>query len=277
MQEQKYDERSGMLVTFSGLAMLGAVLLVQFAAVSSLSEDGAIILSAEQSSAFVSAAFPTFGIVVAALGMSMVGIVQLLDSWRSLEDKKGIVQSAKRSIARALVERRRVFWISLPLYLALFMFLSGSLVFSSEQISERYSTSVPSYHVIGCCGQPGSFPVLTVYLTEHAGLLLVPTNIILLCYLPFLVAINAALIADKLAARGKGRRIGNNMSFCGISAGVLAGCPTCAGSVILSLVGGGYAAGIAAAAVAGYQPVLAVGSIAALIVAPLIMELGATR
>lgn len=178
-------------------------------------------------------------------------------------------------------KQNKVFWLALSLYTIAFLFASNTMIYSAERISERYGVNVPSFHIIGCCGEPGSFPVLTLYLLEHLGLLLIPSNILLLSYLPLLVAINTAVIVNKVMLSKKGAALGKNISFCGISAGLLAGCPTCAGSILLSLIGAGGSFAIAATtgltAVAtmatNYQPIFAMGSIAALIAGLLMMAI----
>ncbi len=218
-----------------------------------------------------------------AIGISLIGIHQMLSSWKSAKIVEGttIFHRTKISIADALHKQNTAFWLALSLYSIIFLFASNTMVHSAERISERYGVNIPSFNIIGCCGQPGSFPVLTVYLSEHLGLLLIPSNIMLLSLLPLLVAANTAVIINKVRLSKKAAAFGKNISFCGISAGLLAGCPTCTGSIVLSLIGAGSssAAGAAAAGLTtaatvatNYQPVFALGSIAALIVAPLIME-----
>ena len=276
------QEKAGIIAIASGLAMLAAILVMQHLSISSLiiSATGTITLSEEQSAAFRSAVLPTFGIITIAIGISLVGVRQLLSSWKSPRIKETIFHRTKISIADALDKQNTAFWLALSLYSLIFLFASNTIVYSAERISERYGVDVPSYTIIGCCGQPGSFPVLTVYLSEHIGLLLVPVNIMLLSYLPLLVAINTVVIISKVRMSKKGSALGKNISFCGISAGLLAGCPTCAGSIILSIIGGGSSSAAAAvgftaasAVATNYQPLFAIGSIAALIAAPLIMQI----
>lgn len=58
----------------SGLAMIAAILIVQHFSVSSIiSATGTMTLSEEQSAAFRTAALPTFGIILVAIGISLVG------------------------------------------------------------------------------------------------------------------------------------------------------------------------------------------------------------
>jgi uncharacterized membrane protein YhaH (DUF805 family) len=282
MQDYQQQQKAGIITIASGLAMVTVILVVQHLSVSSLmSATDTITLSEEQSAAFRSAALPTFGIAMTASGISLVGVLQIFSSWQSARAERTVFHRTKRSVVEALHKQKTAFWLALILYGIIFLFASNTIIYSAERISERYGVSVPSSNIIGCCGQPGSFPVLTVYLSEHIGLLLIPINMVLLLYLPLLVAINTAVIIQRLRSSKKGTTFGKNISFCGVSAGLLAGCPTCAGSVAISILGGGSSS--AAAATMGltsvatmatdYQPIFAIGSIAALIAAPLIMEL----
>ncbi|MDQ3853147.1 MAG: hypothetical protein M3299_09965 [Thermoproteota archaeon] len=283
-QQQQQQEKTGIITFASGLAMVVVILVVQHLSVSSLiSATGTITLSEEQSTAFRNAALPTFVIILIATGISLVGVLQML-SWCKLTRRiKGttIFHRTKRSISDGLHKQKTAFWLALLIYGIIFLFASNTMIYSAERISERYGVNIPSYSIIGCCGQPGSFPVLTVYLSEHMGLLLIPSNIMLLSYLPLFVAINTAIIINKVRiSKKEGARVGKNISFCGISAGLLAGCPTCAGSIVLSLFGVGSSSAAAAvgltaasAIAASYQPLFAIASIIALIAAPLIMEL----
>ena len=276
------QEKAGIITIASGLAMVAAIFVVQHLSMSSLitSTTGTIILSEEQSAAFRNAALPTFAIIMIAIGISIIGICKLFRSWKSAKiESSRILHRTKISITDALHKQSTAFWLALSLYSLIFLFSSNTIVYNAERISERYGVNVPSYAIIGCCGQPGSFPVMTVYLSEHIGLLLIPTNILLLSYLPLLVAINAAVIINKVRMPKKGTTLGKNISFCGISAGLLAGCPTCAGSIVLSIIGGGSSSAAAAVGLTAastmaidYQPLFAIGSIAALIAAPLIMQ-----
>ena len=281
-RHHQQEEKEGIITIASGFAVVATILVVQHLSVSSLiiSTTSTITLSEEQSADFRSAALPTFAIIMIAIGISIIGMHKLFSSWKSAKTESTISSRIKISIAYALHKQSTAFWLALSLYSLIFLFSSNTIVYSAERISERYGVNVPSFTIIGCCGQPGSFPVLTVYLAEHIGLLLIPFNIMLLSYLPLLVAINTAVIINKVRMSKKGSALGKNISFCGISAGLLAGCPTCAGSIVLSIIGGGSSSAAAVVGLttpsvvaASYQPLFAIVSIAALIAAPLIMEL----
>jgi hypothetical protein len=198
MQSYQQQERASIITIASGLAMVAAIFVIQYLSVSSLSVKGTITLSQEQSAAFTDAALPTFGVILIAIGISLAGIIQMLNSWKLARIERAIFHRIKTSIADALYKQKTAFWLALLVYGLIFLFTSNTIVYADEPFSQRYGVNVPSSTIIGCCGQPGSFPVLTVYLSENIGLLLIPINALLLLYLPLLVAINTALIVNKV-------------------------------------------------------------------------------
>jgi hypothetical protein len=39
-----------------------------------------------------------------------------------------------------------------------------------------HNLHAPSAYVIGCCGTPGSFPIITLYLNDNIGIVFIPIN-----------------------------------------------------------------------------------------------------
>jgi hypothetical protein len=279
------EERSGAITIGSGLVLIAAILIMQHLSVTSLSAgtSGNIVLSSDKAKEFSDAAFPTFAITLIAVGISLIGASRILHFWKESSNdgminqrRTQILQRASALIGPSFAREKKVFWLSLFSYAIIFLFSSGMVIYSQENISNRYGVPVPSYFLTGCCGQPGSFPVLTVYLSQHFGLLLVPMNLILVSFLSVLVAINISVFVylTKLSRAKKDiykSRISRNISVCGLSVGMVAGCPTCAGSVLFSLIGSGSfsSLGIAGATISNYQPVFVIVSIGMLLAAPL--------
>jgi hypothetical protein len=116
-------------------------------------------------------------------------------------------QRIKTLIASSLLKEKRVFRFSLVGYSIIFLFLSGMVVYGPEDISEKYGVNIPSYYITGCCGQPGNFPLITIYLMEHFGLLIIPSNVLLLLFLPLLVAINISIFIHNARLTKTSRRI----------------------------------------------------------------------
>ena len=274
-----------------GLSIITVILILQLISISSLSGEfgDKIVLSESQSASFNNAALPTFAILVIGGVISLIGVHKMFQSWRGFIDEKAsmhsdrgmtVPQRVKTLIASSLQKEKRVFWFSLVGYSIIFLLLSGTVIYSAENISEKYGVTIPSSYITGCCGQPGDFPVLTIYLLEHLGLLITPSNVLLLLFLPLLVAINISIFIYNARLTNTSRKInassiGKDASICGISVGLFAGCPTCAGSVLFSLISNGSLSslGLAGVTFAGYQPFFMVASIIILLSAPLISVL----
>src|SRR5918912_1653745 len=219
-----------------GLSIITAILILQLMSISSLSSEfgDKIILSESQSTSFNNAALPTFAILVIGGVISLIGVHKMFQSWRGFIDEKAsmhsdrgmtVPQRVKTLIASSLQKEKRVFWFSLVGYSIIFLLLSGTVIYSAENISEKYGVNIPSSYITGCCGQPGDFPVLTIYLLEHLGLLITPSNVLLLLFLPLLVAINISIFIYNARLTNTSRKInassiGKDASICGISAGM---------------------------------------------------------
>ena len=289
LQEQ---EKIGIINIASGLSIITIIIFSQYVSISLLSAGSGsrIILSESLSSAFNNAALPTFAFILLGASITFIGVAKIFRSWRNLlgrrtearthENESGL-QRVKILIASSVTREKYAFWLSLSAYSIVFLFSSGMAIYSTESLPARYGVSVPSYYVTGCCGQPANFPVLTIYLMQHFGLLILPANLILSLFLPLLVAVNISIfIRTARSARlihgnlQKGN-ISRHLSICGITTGMLAGCPTCAGSILLSLITGGSLSsiGLAGITITAYQPIFVVGSITMLLVAPLVFAL----
>lgn len=299
-----FQERAALIMIASGLAIIATIFLFQYVSIMSLlsSNNNGITLTSEQIQSFNRVALPTLAIILIGLTISIRGAINLLKSWRHSIYRNSKQQRKLRvSIAKALWDSgqsQKIFTFSTLLYAILFLWTSNTFIFSGSNLSDRYGVQIPSSYILGCCGQPGNFPVITVYLSEHFGLLLVPLNIVLAAFLPILVGINISLIYYKIRLSrnsescsysymsswnkkwqtkdGSGtRRMHKIISGCGFATGIFAACPACAGSVLFSsLFGSGTVlAGAMTASVAGYQPEFAILSVGTLLVAPFIVEL----
>lgn len=83
MQNSIHQQRAGIATMASGLAMVAAIFMVQHLSVVSLivPATGTMTLSEEQSAAFRGSALPTFGVVMVAIGISIIGTRQMLCSY----------------------------------------------------------------------------------------------------------------------------------------------------------------------------------------------------
>jgi hypothetical protein len=138
---------------------------------------------------------------------------------------------------------KKLFWISTLSYLVVILFSSNTLIYRTESFKQVYGIPVPSLYIIPCCGYPGTYPVITLYLTEHLGLLITPLGLMLCAFIPILVGLNLELIFLRLSFNSQAnlqntKRLGI-ISIIGGSTGLLTSCPSCAGTMMVSLFGMG--------------------------------------
>jgi hypothetical protein len=151
-----------------------------------------------------------------------------------------------------------------------FGFLSQVLVYRWDVSFTEKGIRVPSIDLTPCCGAPGYMPMLTMYITDHFLILIIPVNVILATIVSILVGFNMAL--SIFAFRLK-KTVQTKTSFAtgiGAAGGLFVGCPTCAGSLISSVLGVGVAGagGATVAAFAPLQTLFIAASIPALVIAP---------
>ncbi|HUG97250.1 MAG TPA: hypothetical protein VMJ94_06890, partial [Nitrososphaera sp.] len=78
-------------------------------------------------------------------------------------------------------------------YGVFFAFLSQILVYRADVSFTEEGLTVPSVDMIPCCAAPGYVPMLTVYITDHFLILVIPINVILAAVVSALVGFNVAL------------------------------------------------------------------------------------
>ena len=152
-----------------------------------------------------------------------------------------------------------------------FGFLSQILVYRADVSFTERGIEVPSLDLIPCCGAVGYMPMLTIYITDHFLILIIPLNVILATIVSLLVGFNVAL--SIYAFRMKKLLLQTKTSLAagiGATSGLFVGCPTCAGSLISALLGIGIAGagGTSASVLAPFQTLFIAASIPALVVAP---------
>ena len=152
-----------------------------------------------------------------------------------------------------------------------FGFLSQILVYRANVSFTERGIEVPSLDLIPCCGAVGYMPMLTIYITDHFLILIIPLNVILATIVSLLVGFNVAL--SIYAFRMKKLLLQTKTSLAagiGATSGLFVGCPTCAGSLISALLGIGIAGagGTSASVLAPFQTLFIAASIPALVVAP---------
>ena len=151
-----------------------------------------------------------------------------------------------------------------------FGFLSQILVYRADVSFTERGIEVPSVDLIPCCGAVGYMPMLTIYITDHFLILIIPLNVILAIIVSLLVGFNVALSIYAFRMKKLLQTKTSLAAGIGATSGLFVGCPTCAGSLISALLGIGIAGagGTSASVLAPFQTFFIAASIPPLLVAP---------
>src|ERR687895_3239 len=151
-----------------------------------------------------------------------------------------------------------------------FGFLSQILVYRADVSFTEREIEVPSLDLIPCCAARGYMPMVTLYITDHFLILIIPLNVILATIVSLLVGFNVALSIFAFRLKKSLQTKTSLAAGIGATSGLFVGCPTCAGSLISALLGIGIvgAGGASASVLAPFQTVFIAASIPALVVAP---------
>jgi hypothetical protein len=139
----------------------------------------------------------------------------------------------------------RAFVLSALIYGLLFAFFSSLIVYRPFGVfSYSYGVNVPSALSVLCCGGLGQMPQFVIYLTQQFAILIIPTNLILLVTVSWLVGLNAGIgvFAYKNRPEAANRRW---MWGFGAIVGLFTACPSCAGFFLLTMLGLTGAVGLA--------------------------------
>jgi hypothetical protein len=153
-----------------------------------------------------------------------------------------------------------------------FSFLSQIIVYRADVSFTEKGINVPSLDLIPCCAAPGYMPMVTLYITDHFLILIIPLNVILATIVSLLVGFNVALSIFAFRLKNSLQTKTSLAAGIGATSGLFVGCPTCAGSLISALLGIGIAGagGTSASVLAPFQTLFIAASIPALLVAPLL-------
>ena len=162
---------------------------------------------------------------------------------------------------------RRIFLLTFIGYGIFFSLTSGMLVYQPEVVfSYHYGAIIPSAHITACCGDPGYMPKITVYLTEHIGLQIVPINLVLQIIVSYLVGLNTTLAVSAFTFFKKE----GGLSSVGATTGLFIACPTCVGTFISIFVGSAGAIAFTLA-ISQLQTMFILITIPILLITPFIM------
>jgi hypothetical protein len=183
-------------------------------------------------------AYLALALTVSGLCILFYGATAVLINWQVDEASE---DSSIASIIAQLFSRARysrLFLLSAIVYGAFYAIASGIIVFQPAwNLSEVYHVGIPSLAVATCCGPIGETPEAVVYVTQHVGLLLVPTNLFLLFSISWLVGLNSSFATYALSFRTRNIGLGW-FGAMGAFIGIFTACPTCAGLAIIALLGG---------------------------------------
>jgi hypothetical protein len=157
-------------------------------------------------------------------------------------------------------------------YGVIFAFLSQIFIYRNDVSFFEQGVNIPSISVTPCCNLIGYVPMLSIYLTDHFLILLIPINIVLVVAVSVLVGFNVSLnvYALKLTRRfSHTKKLSSLLGSVGLTSGLFIGCPTCVGSLFSLLLG--FWSGAAISILAYFQTVFIVISIPALIVSTILI------
>src|ERR687891_1125120 len=151
-----------------------------------------------------------------------------------------------------------------------FGFLSQIIVYRADVSFTEKGINVPSLDLIPCCAAPGYMPMVTLYITDHFLILIIPLNVMLATIVSLLVGFTVALSIFAFRLKKSLQTKTSLAAGIGATSGLFVGCPTCAGSLISALLGIGIAGagGTSASVLAPFQTLFIAASIPALVVAP---------
>ncbi len=171
---------------------------------------------------------------------------------------------------------RRWFAGSTLLYGVFYAVITSMIVFQpTVDFGQAYGVQVPSAQLTPVLAAPLFTPIVTVYLVNHVGFLLIPLTFLLLVATSVLVGLNVALAAFAFDSRARGAGRGW-VGGIGAVVGLFTGCPTCAGLFFANFLGG--AGAVSFATLLGYyQPAFILLSIPVLVLSPYLTSRGLAK
>ena len=152
------------------------------------------------------------------------------------------------------------------------MLIFLKLEHEESAISDVGTRLYPGYRLIICCNNFGYVPMLTIYINSNISFLLIPLNFFMGIVISLLVGLNITLnifVIKQLKTNFGNLSKGNLFSGIGLTSGLLIGCPTCAGSLLYSIIG--FSSLIAFSSLSLYQMFFVVISIPFLIISLFIL------
>jgi hypothetical protein len=271
MKEKKWQglRESGFRVFFVGFFSL----VIAFLIYSRLTMPSSELLRVE-SDELIGLAYGMLAITAASIAAMLYGAYIIFRSEQirtALDSTDSLISFITRPFSG------RDYWkmmiVAAISYGVFFGFLSQILVYRADVSFTEKGIKVPSFSLIPCCAAPGYMPMLTVYITDHFLILIIPINAILATIVSLLVGFNVALSVFAFRLKKSLQTKTSLAAGIGAASGLFVGCPTCAGSLISALLGIGVAGagGTSASVLAPFQTLFIAASIPALVVAPFLI------
>jgi hypothetical protein len=268
MDEKRWQglRESGFRVLFVGLFSLAIAFVIYSRLTVPSSEPLAV-----QAQQLSNLAYAVLAITAASMASMLYGAHTI---FRSEQMRSAGNNSLVSFITGAFADRRywKVMAVAAICYGVFFGFLSQIFVYRADVSFTEEGLRVPSIDLIPCCAAPGYMPMLTVYITDHFLILVIPINVILAAVVSALVGFNVALSVFAYRLKKTMRATTSLAGGVGATCGLFVGCPTCAGSLFSALIGIGVAgAGTSASVLAPFQTLFIAASIPALVAAPFLI------
>jgi hypothetical protein len=269
MNEKRWQamRESGFRVLFVGL-FSPVIAFVIYSRLTVPSSDSTAVVMATQ---LTNLAYAMLAITAASMAAMAYGTYTI---FRSEQMRTAGTSSLISFITGAFASRNywKIMAIAAIGYGIFFGFLSQILVYRPDVSFTEKGIKVPSVDMIPCCSAPGYMPMLTVYITDHFLILIIPVNVILAAVVSMLVGFNVALSIFAYRMKRSMHAKTSLVGGIGATSGLFVGCPTCAGSILSAVLGVGVAgAGTSASVLAPFQTLFIAASIPALIIAPFLI------
>jgi hypothetical protein len=269
MDEKRWQamRESGFRVLFVGLFSL-VIAFVIYSRLTVPSSDTTAVVMATQ---LTNLAYAMLAITAASMAAMAYGTYTI---FRSEQMRTAGTSSFVSFITGAFASRNywKIMAIAAIGYGIFFGFLSQILVYRPDVSFTERGIEVPSVDMIPCCSAPGYMPMLTVYITDHFLILIIPVNVILAAVVSMFVGFNVALSIFAYRMKRSMHAKTSLVGGIGATSGLFVGCPTCAGSILSAVLGVGVAgAGTSASVLAPFQTLFIAASIPALIIAPFLI------
>lgn len=255
-------------------ALSGAAVMVLATLTYGYEEGFMNFVTPERANYFAQVAYLYLAVMLAGAGAVVFGMKRLIDVRVTQMDSQGFAPLGPSWIVPYVLTQkrfRRQFILSTALYGLFYAFITSMIVYQpTVDFAQAYGAVLPSVLIGPCCGPLLYTPIVTVYVVNHLGLLIIPLTAILLVTVSVLVGINFALASFAFGnrVRGSGRSWVGGL---GAIVGLFTGCPTCAGVFFANLIGGTGAVSFASL-LAYYQPVFVALSIPVLVATPYLIS-----